>query len=128
MVAGIVFQLAAVLVFSVLFFIVVKRALGTQSDVLKERKIRALIVGTTLSVICVIIRSIYRTIELSEGWEGYLITHQSYFIGLDGVMVGVLQVFISSSRSFQELSGVINSLKHTFKKFERLEYWPQFEE
>lgn len=96
MVAGIIFQLAAVLVFSALFFIVVKRALSGHSDVLKERKIRALIAGTTLSVICVVIRSIYRTIELSEGWTGFLITHESYFIGLDGVMmviaVGVYNV------------------------------------
>lgn len=97
MVAGIVFQLFAVIVFSVLFFVVIKRALGSHSDVLKARKIRALITGTTLSVVCVIIRSIYRTIELTQGWEGYLITHESYFIGLDGVMmiiaVGIFNIF-----------------------------------
>lgn len=96
MLAGIVFQLASVIVFSVLFFIVIKRALSSHSDVLKARKIQALIAGTTLSVVCVIIRSVYRTIELSEGWDGYLITHESYFIGLDGVMmviaVGVFNV------------------------------------
>lgn len=52
--------------------------------------------ATSLSVICVVIRSIYRTIELSEGWTGFLITHESYFIGLDGVMmvmaVGVFNI------------------------------------
>ncbi|KAG0645724.1 Sphingoid long-chain base transporter RSB1 [Hyphodiscus hymeniophilus] len=87
MVAGIVFQLASVLVFSTLFFIVVKRAFKGNSEVLKERKIRALIAGTSLSVVCVIIRSVYRTVELSEGWSGYLITHEGYFIGLDGVLM-----------------------------------------
>ena len=96
MVAGILFQLCSVIVFSVLFFIVVKKALSSHSEVLKERKVRAIIAGTTLSVVCVTIRSIYRTIELSEGWSGFLITHESYFIGLDGVMmliaVGVFNI------------------------------------
>lgn len=40
-----------------------------------------------LSVVCIYIRSIYRTIELLQGWDGYLITHESYFIGLDGAMM-----------------------------------------
>jgi hypothetical protein len=44
----------------------------------------------------VVIRSIYRTIELTEGWTGFLIKHESYFIGLDGVMmviaVGVFNI------------------------------------
>ena len=87
MVAGIVFQLFSVIVFSVLFFIVVKRASSKHSEVIKERKIRALVAATSLSVVCVVIRSIYRTVELSEGWSGFLITHESYFIGLDGVMM-----------------------------------------
>jgi hypothetical protein len=50
-----------------------------------------------LSVVCIYIRSIYRTVELAQGWSGYLITHESYFIGLDGVMmviaVGNFNVF-----------------------------------
>lgn len=33
------------------------------------------------------IRSIYRTIELLQGWTGYLITHEIYFIVLDGTMM-----------------------------------------
>jgi Na+/H+-dicarboxylate symporter len=96
MVAGVVFQLCSVIVFSVLFFIVVKRALSSHSEVIKERKIQALVAATSLSVICVVIRSIYRTIELTEGWTGFLIKHESYFIGLDGVMmviaVGVFNI------------------------------------
>jgi hypothetical protein len=40
-----------------------------------------------LSIVCIYIRSIYRTIELSQGWSGYLITHESYFIALDGAMM-----------------------------------------
>ncbi|KAJ5107714.1 RTA1-domain-containing protein [Penicillium angulare] len=50
-----------------------------------------------LSIVCIYIRSIYRTIELAQGWSGYLIAHEVYFIGLDGVMmiiaVQILNIF-----------------------------------
>lgn len=46
------------------------------------------------SVLCVYVRSIYRTIELAQGWDGYLITTQRYFIALDGaMMVAAVAVF-----------------------------------
>ena len=35
----------------------------------------------------IVIRGIYRTIEMLEGWHGYLITTESYFIALDGSMM-----------------------------------------
>jgi hypothetical protein len=41
----------------------------------------------TLSLLCIYLSSIYRTIELSQGWTGYLITHERYFIALDGAMM-----------------------------------------
>jgi len=47
-----------------------------------------------LSVVLIVIRSIYRTIELLQGWTGYLITTERYFIVLDGaMMVGAVGVF-----------------------------------
>lgn len=36
---------------------------------------------------CVIVRSIYRTVELLQGWTGYLITTQRCFVALDGIMM-----------------------------------------
>lgn len=46
------------------------------------------------SVLCIYVRSIYRTIELLQGWRGYLITHEKYFIALDGaMMVAAVAVF-----------------------------------
>ncbi|KAI5958101.1 RSB1 [Candida theae] len=35
----------------------------------------------------VYVRCIYRVIELSEGWRGYLITHEAYILTLDALMV-----------------------------------------
>ena len=50
-----------------------------------------------LSVLSIYVRSIYRTIELSQGWSGYLITTERYFIALDGSMmvvaVGIFNFF-----------------------------------
>lgn len=37
--------------------------------------------------LCIFIRSVYRTVELAEGWRGYLITHEQYFLVLDGLFV-----------------------------------------
>lgn len=40
-----------------------------------------------ISVGFIYIRCIYRVIELSEGWRGYLITHEEYIFALDALMV-----------------------------------------
>ncbi|KAJ5591562.1 RTA1-domain-containing protein [Penicillium hispanicum] len=97
MVAGVVIQLISISVF--VFFAVdfARRSarLGYLQPALKG-PIGTLMGTMVLSVVCIYIRSIYRTIELAQGWTGYLITHESYFIGLDGVMmviaVGVFNI------------------------------------
>lgn len=33
------------------------------------------------------VRCIYRVLELSEGWRGYLITHEAFILTLDALMV-----------------------------------------
>ena len=84
MVAGIIFQLASVVVFEALFCIVSFKALPQ----IRTSKPLALLSGaTTISVACILVRSVYRTIELLQGWRGYLITEERYFIALDGVMI-----------------------------------------
>lgn len=39
------------------------------------------------SILCLYIRCVYRVVELSEGWRGYLITHEKYILTLDGMMI-----------------------------------------
>jgi len=46
-----------------------------------------LIGGMSFSLICLLIRAIYRTIELSDGWDGRIISTQVLFNVLDGAMV-----------------------------------------
>lgn len=40
-----------------------------------------------LTTACMITRGLYRSIELFQGWEGYLNTHGQYVIGLDGALM-----------------------------------------
>ena len=41
--------------------------------------------GMSFVTLMIFIRCIYRTIELLEGWNGYIITHEVYFACLDGL-------------------------------------------
>ncbi|CRG87042.1 hypothetical protein PISL3812_04056 [Talaromyces islandicus] len=83
MVAGIVFQMASITVFAVLFGLFVVRSRSSNLP----RKNYFLLGATAFSTVTIYIRSIYRTIELAEGWTGYLITREPYFIVLDGIMI-----------------------------------------
>ncbi|KLO17012.1 RTA1 like protein [Schizopora paradoxa] len=52
-----------------------------------DRKVQLMIFGLSFSTICIFIRSVYRTIELSDGWSGRIIHTQKYFNILDGAMI-----------------------------------------
>ena len=85
MVGGILFQMASITIF-VGFFVEFLRRVRKQKRSLGT-KINILIAATAFSCIMIYIRSIYRTIELLQGWSGYLITHEGYFIGLDAALM-----------------------------------------
>lgn len=97
MVAGIVFQLASITLFVVCAADFVRRTLRLRLLQSLTGSIIPLLGAMVLSIVCIYIRSIYRTIELSQGWSGYLITRERYFIALDGAMmtiaVGVFNFF-----------------------------------
>ncbi|KAI0354291.1 RTA1-domain-containing protein [Trametes cingulata] len=57
-----------------------------------EKKMKVMIIGLGLEAVFLFIRSIYRTAELSDGWQGKIITTQVYFNVLDGAMI-VLAMF-----------------------------------
>ncbi|KUI60923.1 hypothetical protein VP1G_08112 [Cytospora mali] len=97
MVAGIAFQLGTMTLFGLLVgdFIrrISSRRLGLRSSI--TRVLKLLLLALLVSFVMIYIRSIYRTIELAQGWSGYLITHQGYFIGLDAtIMVIAVAVFM----------------------------------
>lgn len=97
MVAGIAFQLVTMTIFGVLGadFLrrVVSRRRGLRDTV--TRGMRWVLVAMLVSFTMIYIRSVYRTIELAQGWRGHLITHEAYFIVLDAaIMVIAVAVFV----------------------------------
>ncbi|CAD0092219.1 unnamed protein product [Aureobasidium vineae] len=94
MVAGIDFQLASVVIFSVLFFLFLYRAstkLGLPAFK-NDRNMKLLVLVTSFSILLIIMRSIYRTIELAGGWTGHVIETERYFIALDGAPMAALVI------------------------------------
>ncbi|KAL4243408.1 hypothetical protein ABKN59_001269 [Abortiporus biennis] len=97
MLGGIAFQLAAISIYSILAteFLIrflydrpvrrknVESSKGNQLD----RKTELMFTGLAFSSVLLFIRSVYRTIELADGWDGRIITTQVYFNVLDGAMI-----------------------------------------
>ncbi|KAL4979236.1 RTA1 like protein-domain-containing protein [Aspergillus desertorum] len=87
MVAGIIFQMASITVFVLCAADFVRRTLARRLLQNYTKTIMPLLAAMIFSVLCIYVRSIYRTIELLEGWSGYLITTERFFIALDGAMM-----------------------------------------
>ncbi|KAI8657121.1 hypothetical protein NCS57_01089400 [Fusarium keratoplasticum] len=121
MVAGIVFQMAAMVVFTGLVIDFMRRVFikktylsygkaGLEPPNSLPVTYAWLLVAVCVSLAMIFIRSIYRTVELAQGWEGYLITHEGYFIGLDAclmiVAVGIFNfldpVFLLPDKDIRE--------------------------
>ena len=90
MVAGIIFQMASITIFTMLLIVFLLRVRHEKF----HRNLKLLVGAMIFSVVMIYIRSAYRTVELLQGWSGYLITHQIYFIVLDGgLMVLAVAIF-----------------------------------
>lgn len=51
------------------------------------RRSQYLLLGVAWASVMIYIRGIYRSVELAQGWTGHLMTHEVYFIWLDGFMM-----------------------------------------
>lgn len=87
MVAGIIFQMFSITIFVLCAIDFFRRTMRYRLLQSLTGSVAPLFGAMIFSIICIYIRSIYRTIELLQGWTGYLITHESYFIALDGAMM-----------------------------------------
>jgi len=56
------------------------------------RGLKVMIAAMIFNTTCLFIRAVYRTIELSDGWEGRIISTQLYFNVLDAAMI-ILAIF-----------------------------------
>lgn len=91
MVAGIIFQMASITIF-VFFFIEFLRRVRHDRHNAMSHKILCLVFASAFSCLMIYIRSIYRTVELLQGWSGYLISHENFFIAQDALLMLVAVV------------------------------------
>ncbi|KAJ7275861.1 RTA1-like protein [Mycena rebaudengoi] len=100
MLAGIVVQLTAIIVYSALAGDYLRRYLTdspARTSAASTRgvftpRLKMMIIALGFSTTVLFIRSVYRTIELQDGWTGRIIHTELYFNVLDGGMV-VLAIF-----------------------------------
>ncbi|KAJ5637376.1 hypothetical protein N7490_007255 [Penicillium lividum] len=90
MLAGLGFQVISTVLFIALtaeYFWRIKTY--GQINLTLNKQLLASIGGLGLAMTFILIRSVYRVVELSEGWNGYLIGVQSFFIVLEGLMIAL---------------------------------------
>lgn len=75
------------------------RALGNAaldpnySHIRSSSQFKLFLLSLAGSTVCIYVRSIYRIAELSEGWDGPLLSNEGLFIGMESVFV-VISVFL----------------------------------
>ncbi|CAN8105424.1 unnamed protein product [Discula destructiva] len=97
MVGGIAFQLFTMTLFGGLLVDFLVRVMAPRGEFsgMVTKGMKLVLVALIASFLVIYIRSIYRTIELAQGWHGHLISHEGYFIGLDATtMVVAVAVFM----------------------------------
>lgn len=101
MIAGLAFQVFTLLIFMCFcidFAIRTRRRFNALGDagfnqspaalaLRGSLKFKGFLGALALATICIFWRSVYRVVELGEGWEGDLIKRQWLFVGFEGVMV-----------------------------------------
>jgi hypothetical protein len=101
MVAGMAFQVCSMVTFILLFGHFMYRVYTNEgkrqfnpdyTHLRSKLSFRLLPFAMSWCVLCVFIRCVYRVIELSEGWTGFLIVNERFFLVLDGLFIylGVL--------------------------------------
>ncbi|ODN78791.1 hypothetical protein, variant [Cryptococcus amylolentus CBS 6039] len=64
------------------------RASSVEDIAVRQREMRGwwfVMLGVAICSVCIILRGFYRSVELVQGWDGYLIEHEVYQDVLDGI-------------------------------------------
>jgi hypothetical protein len=83
----------------------------------KSKRLKFLIASLASSAILIFFRSIYRVLELSEGWKGFLMSTEKYVVGLETIpiiLAGLLLGIIHPGFCFQGEDEPI-----------KLRFWPE---
>lgn len=84
--AGLVLQLASFALFTVMVIIFVVRVYKyDRNGIWAQSGWKSLYAALGWTCVMFLIRSVFRTIELSQGYSGYLTTHEVYYITLDAL-------------------------------------------
>ena len=98
MLGGIIFQMIAITFYMGLAIEFVYRYLSDKpfqrpnneppsGNYFMDKNMKAALFGSAFASLALYVRSIYRTIELIDGWEGRIITTELYFNAMDGAMI-----------------------------------------
>jgi hypothetical protein len=100
MVAGLAFQVLAIAIFILICLDFAIRTLQNPhaadeeasagvADLRPSVKFKGFVAALALATVCIFIRSIFRVIELAQGWRGELIKNETLFIVLEGALIVV---------------------------------------
>ena len=99
MMAGIIVQLVSMSTFVILYFYFVWAARALPYS-------RTSVAATSFVAALILIRNFYRAVELSQGWSGYLITHEVYFAVLDGALMAVAPLTFNIFHPARYVTGI----------------------
>ena len=119
MVVAIIAQLVSAFLLNIMLAIVLLRG---APQIRKNKSMIYVSAAMVLSTVMMILRGFYRSVELAQGWTGYLITHQRYIIGLDAVpmliAMGALAIWNPGSLFQEEETRIANEEK-SLERMER---------
>jgi len=98
MLGGIIFQMIAITLYMMLAIEFLYRYLTDKpfqrpnnepptGNYFVDKKMKMMFFGISFSSLAIYVRSVYRTIELTDGWSGRIITTELYFNSMDGAMI-----------------------------------------
>ena len=67
----------------------------THAKLRASGRFRGFVAALSLATLCIFVRSVYRVVELAQGWTGALMGNQKTFIGFEGAIVGLAMVVLN---------------------------------
>ncbi|KAL2823273.1 RTA1 like protein-domain-containing protein [Aspergillus cavernicola] len=103
MIAGLAWQVASLLIFTGMathFFLRVRKAPNADfnpdfDDLRRKPYFKASLYGLAVATIVIIVRSVYRCAELSEGFDGHLANDEVTFMILEATMIGIAVICLT---------------------------------
>ena len=99
MMAGIIIQLVSMSIFVGLYFYFIWAARALPYSL-------TIVAATSFVAALILIRNFYRAVELSQGWTGFLITHEVYFTVLDGALMALVPITFNIFHPAKYITGI----------------------